>query len=206
MALYKAQVAIKWTSGLPEDVTVNTFHFESNDSAFVIGTVPGVLENMYAIIDGTYSNVVAQNGHTIKIYSMADPEPRAPIYDGTFNFASAPSGNPLPTEVALCCSYQADRVSGEPQRRRRGRIYLGPFHTGALTTAGRPHADLINDAVAFGNFLAAASSGWTGTKWVVWSEVDASSAVVTNGWVDNAFDTQRRRGVAPTTRTTFDDT
>jgi hypothetical protein len=42
---------------------------------------------------------------------------------------------------------------------------------------------------------------WT---WIVVSEVAGlNDVIVTNGWVDNAFDIQRRRGVTPTSRSTF---
>jgi hypothetical protein len=39
--------------------------------------------------------------------------------------------------------------------------------------------------------------------WVVWSEADQDAGSVFDGWIDNAFDTQRRRGVQASSRTTW---
>jgi hypothetical protein len=41
-----------------------------------------------------------------------------------------------------------------------------------------------------------------------WSEatLGLASINVDHGWIDNAFDTQRRRGIRPDTRTEFDGT
>jgi hypothetical protein len=47
---------------------------------------------------------------------------------------------------------------------------------------------------------AIASASW---DWVVYSPTDDAYHEVANGWVDNAWDTQRRRGYKPTSRTTF---
>lgn len=203
MALFKAQVTLFMTTNILEDAVVNTFWFESSDSAEIIADVPGVLDTAYENVKGIFPSTVKQTGHSIKIYSMADPEPRAPIYDGTFAFSTAPSGNPTAPELALCCSFQAARVSGEPQARRRGRVYVGPHDSGAFASDGRPSTDVITAVAAFGQDLLDGFGLMTSGAWVVYSPTDASSAAVTNGWVDDAWDIQRRRGVAPTSRTLF---
>lgn len=203
MPHFKAQVTLAMASNIPEDNVVNTFHFESSDPAFMAATVPVALKDAYQIIRPMLPVTVKQNGHSIKVYSMAQPEPRVPIYDGTFNFTTAPSGDPMPPEVALCCSFQAARISGDDQRNRRGRVYLGPHRKNGLETDGRPHPDVISQAAAFGQFLLDASDGWANTKWVVYSPTNGTMANVVNGWVDNAWDTQRRRGIRPTARTLF---
>lgn len=202
MGLYKATVTLKMTTNIPEDSVVNSYWFESSDSAEIIADVPGVLDGAYEVVKGIFPSTVKQNDHVIKIYNMSDPEPRAPIYESTFGFSSAPTGNPTAPELALCFSFQGARVSGEPQASRRGRVYVGPHDSGAFATDGRPHADVIAAVAAFGQYLLDGFELMTSGDWVVWSPTTASSAVVTNGWVDNAWDIQRRRGVAPTARTT----
>ena len=39
--------------------------------------------------------------------------------------------------------------------------------------------------------------------WVLWSRANNAMFNVVGGWVDNAFDTIRKRGNAPTARTTW---
>jgi hypothetical protein len=94
-------------------------------------------------------------------------------------------------------------VSGQPQARKRGRIYLGPFDTTQLNADGRIlpacQTTIRNAAQA----LLTASDVALDWSWAVYSPTNASGVIVDNGWVDNEWDTQRRRGRAATTRSTF---
>ena len=98
--------------------------------------------------------------------------------------------------------------------RRRGRIYLGPLAAVAAdSSTGRPNTSFVtaikNAAAAY---LASVTTDGTFT-WVVHSHTTGASpgtydetgnsVTVNQGWVDNAWDTQRRRGMAPTTRSAF---
>lgn len=234
-SVIRAQVALQAATGLPEDVTVNTFHFETPVGDEVAGAVavePSLVAFYTGDPDGAGAGVnlssfmsteVAQNGHTIKFYDMADATPRVPIHEASFNLAAAPNGDPLPGEVACVLSFQGDKVSGLSQARRRGRIYLGRLDKDS-STAGRPSASLITSLTEAGRALLLASQAAVSWSWIVYSAAfdgttkDENGAVVphptraaypatytyvTSGWVDNAFDTQRRRGLAATTRTTF---
>jgi hypothetical protein len=100
-------------------------------------------------------------------------------------------------------SFQGTPLSGTPQSRRRGRIYFGPFRTSGLNTQGRPAAGLITSLVNAGDALLAASDAAANWQWVIWSPTTGLEVGVANGWVDDEFDTQRRRGRVPTARTTF---
>jgi hypothetical protein len=62
-----------------------------------------------------------------------------------------------------------------------------------ITTLAKALRDLIDASV-------------TETTWslAVYSVADAVAREVTNGWVDNAWDTQRRRGIDATARTLVD--
>jgi len=103
-------------------------------------------------------------------------------------------------------SFQGERTSGQSQARRRGRVYLGPFGSSAGdTTSGRPSSGLrggiITAAAAFG-VQSQAAIEWV---WGVISTAGPSMSFseVKDGWVDDAWDTQRRRGEGATLRTTF---
>jgi hypothetical protein len=115
----------------------------------------------------------------------------------------------LPDEVACCLSYRHFPYdAGINPQSQRGRIYFGPLNPDAFEGSGG--GDEWNTpprpATAFKNILAAAASDLEDANdadntWIVYSRVLDQGFAVTDGWIDNAFDTQRRRGVAATART-----
>jgi hypothetical protein len=216
------QVRFARDNGLPEDVVINTFHFESAAGTLVTnleaqafaGRVSDFYLNTYApstVPVRTYiSNVLANVGHEIRVYDMGLPKPRAPIY--TQALAMTTGGSALPSEVAICLSYRAPLISGVPPARRRGRIYIGPLGTGTnvlgVTDISdvRPQPTMQNTLVD--SALGALATPGTSGPWVVASQPDPlgpyTLSTITHLWVDNAFDTQRRRGAKPTSRVTRD--
>lgn len=205
MPHFKAVATIKMTTGIPEDDAENVWHFQGLVDEDTYSDIEIALVNFYDTMRLEFSGKVAQTGHDITIYNMADTPPRAPVFQNTFALTSAPSGGPQASEVALCLSFQGVRISGEPQRNRRGRIYFGPLDTTVVDSDGRPASAFVTKLAGAGegiiDDLATAAHG---TLWVVYSTVTGDLVPVTNGWVDNAFDIQRRRGLAPTSRTTFE--
>lgn len=203
MANVKCTVSLQMVSGIAADKSVNVFHFISDKVPATNAAILTALQAFYNQIGTKFGGSVAQNGHTVQMYDLADPQPRAPFYSTTFGLTSAPTGNSLPQEVALCLSFQGNRVSGESQARRRGRVYIGPFSSSQVDSSGRPVSALVSSLVTAGAGLLAAANAAPEWQWGIWSTVDNEMVTVTNGWVDNAFDTQRRRGLDPTTRTTW---
>lgn len=203
MTTLRIMVSLNMASGIPEDRSVNTFHVTGP-------TVPDptglnvVFQTYYTALKPWFPAEVAEFAHNVKVYNLADPEPRVAIYDENFDFATAPTGDPLPSEVALCVSYHVAYAPGEPKARYRGRHYIGPLNTTALGADGRPDPDLVTDAAgAFSDLnddLASMDSWFLG----VYSRTDATMRQpITGAWIDNAFDIQRRRGLAPTSRHNF---
>jgi hypothetical protein len=162
--------------------------------------------NVYSIgASGAMAPWVVGANASLKVYNIADPTPRAPVYESILPISGdAAASSYLPLEVAICLSFQADQISGVPQARRRGRVFLGGF--GIVASPGDtdqfPQVDSIVTAAIASEATDLATGlladGWV---WSVFSRVNNSSAPVSNGWVDNEFDTQRRRGVLATART-----
>jgi len=202
MPNYEIQITTFPASNLVEDAVTNSW---STDAVAVGGailhkdTILVLMETMRPF----FSNLVRQSNHTWKIYDRADPKPRAPLFMGLWAFTLAPTGNPLPTESALCLSFQGPLLSGVPQARRRGRVYLGPFNVTSLDLVGRPTVAIRNALRNAGEVMRVASAAAGTYKWAVFSSVTGTPTTVTNGWVDDEFDTQRRRGRKPTTRVVF---
>lgn len=214
MAFYRFTVTLQGASLLPEDQYVNSFHFDHVEPVVITDydNVRDMLRDFYAVspVGGTgsissFMSSRIQTVATVRAYDLGDPIPRAPRYESTFNMAARASGDPLPEEVALVLSFERPRISGTPQSRRRNRIYLGPFAESANGTDARPSAALrTNIARAARDMLDAsnASVRWT---WEVNSPTYNEHGPVVGGWIDDAWDTQRRRGQASSTRLLWDD-
>jgi hypothetical protein len=216
MGWARAQMAWLRDTGLTEDVITNTWYFQGDaDAAIDSGTaqeIADALSLFYLSIDGSLASVLSGT-FDIKVYDMADDEPRAPVL--TDSYVATPGGSSLPAELAVCMSFRGANTSGVNMRRRRGRLYLGPLTSTAM--ANPPTNDVqvsttfisaVDTAYAA---LAAAlpSVGSTGFNHMVYSPTERAAGgslndafeVVTQVHVDNAFDIQRRRGGAATTRT-----
>lgn len=202
MPNYAVQIVMFPASNVIEDATTNTWSCEAADSAGALLFTNAVVA-FYNGIRDRFSTLTRQNNHVYKIFDRADPTPRQPVLEGLWNFTAAPTGNPLPPEVAKCLSFQGVAVSGVPQARRRGRVYLGPFNTSTLGTNGRPTTALTDDIRDDAQVLLTASKAATTWFWTVWSDTLGTGVEVDNGWVDDEWDTMRSRGRDATYRDLF---
>ena len=213
---WQVNVTIPYFSAIPEDVIVNTWHFvygpggptDTNYGELTLDIAQFYLDTYSAIGAGlTWAPWVRPDQATMKVYDLTDPTPRAPVYEVARDLsASTSSSSTITPETAICLSFQADKLSGVSQSSRRGRVYLGGLGVGQ--TAGSASLfPQLSSAIRTGiatNASALLSDtlghDWT---WIVWSRLLGTGAAVTNGWVDNAMDTQRRRGQTATARTTW---
>lgn len=220
MGVAMVQMRLARVGGLTEDVVVNTFHFITPTPGQVTPTEAGTVQKKVSdFYTGTWApstqpvrnwlgNGIANTGHETRVYDLQQPKPRAPILNAFHTIT--PGTSMLPAEVAICLSYRAPLVSGTNPRRRRGRIYIGPLSQGAVSgaTAGDARPDTAMTAAilnaAKGSLMEDVGVG----DWAVASEPEAGGPLtlvpITHCWVDNAFDTQKRRGGKPTSRTTID--
>lgn len=202
MPFFTTQVTCPTADNDVANFATNTYHFEADDLT-ALGLVHTALQALYNTWRPQMSGLVRQNNWNIKSYDDTDPEPRAPVLETNFNLTVAPAGGGLPPEVALCLSFQGSRVSGVPQARRRGRVYL-PFLLGTANgTDGRPVAGCITAATNCGQGLLTASDAAATWSWITFSRVAPGYSIILDGWVDNEWDTQRRRGRRYTTRSLF---
>jgi hypothetical protein len=220
MTVLLAQITLEPSTHMPEDRFVNTFHFITNDPAASMIGIRNALNEFYAsdteqvtnqqvageraIINYFGPQIDPGNLHTGKLYDLADAKPRQPILEWNPNLVEI-GDTSFPAEVAVCCSYYADSESGDNEARRRGRVFLGPLAAVSATQG-------LDDArvnPAFAQVIAKAATRLANsTGWCIYSPttdnegatLDESAYLVSGGWVDNAFDTQRRRGMRATSR------
>lgn len=224
MAVHLITATFDHISGLSEDRMVNTFHFEGDSTIAIVGNAFDMVEDFYttdptglgiSVSDRLSSGLAGT--WTLRAYNLEDAPPRVPV-DERAGTAFTPGTGRLPSEVSVVLSFQAVPQSGIPQARRRNRIYVGPLsETGVLGSNGRPSAGIIDVLAGAARDMKQASDASINMNWVVYSptiagpestgnpppNVAGAFALVNNGWVDDAFDTQRRRGLAPTARTLF---
>ncbi len=199
-------------TGLPEDRYITSWAFRTADNlpptaanlADANNTVAGFFSQMTAPATTTIANYISSAVNLplcyATAYKLGDSVPRAP-FRTNHNLGAIPQSAPIPSEVALCASFYSTRNLP----RRRGRIYVGPFSTGVMEAdsgngMARPKA-LIITALTTSMKRMQSQAVALNLRWCVLSQRDAVLRDVTDGWVDNAFDTQRRRGEAASSRT-----
>lgn len=203
MPNYRLQAIIKTTTGLPRDYATNTWYVTADDLT-AAQAARTALAARYLTFSSYFAGnaVVVVGGLEIKIYDMAQPEPRVPL--STANFSLNPqTGDALPPEVALVLSYRADYLSGVAAASRRGRVYMPFLIESSNGTDGRPAAPIIAALAAFGTGFLADSTSATTWSWMQHSTKLDAYANVAAGFVDNEWDTQRRRGRRSTSRTNW---
>lgn len=221
----KVAVELQAINGLDEDNVVNNWSIIAAtgwDPAADLLEISGPLDNFYDGFSGTLSNSLARGAASIemKFYDVTahlDGSPHgSPVATdlGSLTGAAA-SPTDMPSEVAFVVTLRGDGAAeaavsapdgpdggtalDRPKQRRTGRLYFGPWTIVDLTTLGRPSATLRtgmrNSMATLQTALAA-----NGHSVAVWSRKNASFYELVSVETDDAWDTQRRRGVAPTSR------
>jgi hypothetical protein len=199
----RAQVILHTVDNVPENYVSNSWCFRLDSTAGAGGLLTPILKDFYDDITSWLSPVLSGLSNEIKYSLLPGTKPNYPFEEDVFSISPVPTGSALPDELAVCMSFQGDRQAGFPQSRRRGRLYIGPLDSTAAS-ANRPNPTILAGLGTAAATLKLAVDAIGGTAaWCVWSTVDQASVPVADGWIDNAFDVQRRRGVLPTSRTTF---
>lgn len=202
------------TAGLGAPTSTERDNLEGDLIDFYVTTPASGVRAVGAYISGEYTR--ATSGCSIELYHIVVGALGSPFHIVNFTLPAASSLQPIPHEVSACLSFHADLTgvaeelpdTTRPRAQRRGRVYIGPLTTHALqnpggdNTASRVHSNLRNDATLAAARLKAAAAS-THPTWCVWSRHGVVLRPVVGGYMDDAFDTHRARGLKPTTRTTF---
>jgi len=197
MAIVRAHV--NWGVGgpIPKNDILNVPHFNIAGLSGLVDTdwqdfADGLCD---AVSDWQSANAQAKD-LTVTLY---DAEAEAPNYPKAI--ATKVTGNNTianwPRELAVCLSFYSEHN----RPRQRGRLYLCPglmFNSNGLDT--RPTDAIMEKMMDFGAVLEAV--GGVNVDWCIWSRVDRKARKVTDYWVDDEWDVQRRRGLISTKRMT----
>jgi hypothetical protein len=212
-------------NGTTRDEYVNTFWLETDHDPRVATGSGGTWGDAIALaIDQMWTNVDSESHSLIQYMSArwagqsvtkfyaassligdATAHLGPPIYIADTGPVLAPPDElGLPEECSACLSYNVV-PSGVRPGRARGRIYIGPLNVHAMDELadhdqpthinGVLQALMLLQGASLMASLAAAS-----VTWCLFSRANAAAYPITNFSVDNAFDTIRNRGSAPSLR------
>ncbi len=159
----------------------------------------------------------------MKVYNVAgvlNGQPHgSPIAQDTGTLPAPISGAQLPAEVASVLTLRSEGWAlapveapdggdpgvalDRPKQRYTGRIYVGPLNVTAQDSSG------AKVGTGFQQYMRESFNATRdllvgyGHAPCVWSRADGIFREVTHVQTDDAFDTQRRRGISPTLRTTL---
>lgn len=220
-----AVVTLNKKSMIPKDAVQNRFAFTTGTvpaSVAELAEISSLIDNFYNAAQSTGVGVThwmasslnpANNSHSIDFYDLTGhlngTSHGSPFRTEPFTLAGLPANEGLPDECAICISYHSDfGVDREsvgntrPKARDRGRMYIGPLATGCVSIP-----DPNKEAVVTPNCLSTMRDAMSTlvvnpnlVTWCLWSRADAALKPVVGGFVDNAFDVQRRRGNAASNR------
>lgn len=196
---FRFQVAARDTARPTRDEVVTTCYFEA------LGLIDtDELASDVADLFASYRPYPAGLDEIeVRVYDTETPPPNPPLSVEVSPITSN-SGPSAPREVALCLSYRAgvasDTAGPGGGKRRRGRMYIGPWSVGEMSE--RPLLAAGGDPGDYLRILAEGLQeiGGVDIDWVQFSPSDDVGTPVTFWFVDDEWDTIRSRGLEPTTR------
>jgi hypothetical protein len=186
--VYRAQCAVWHDSLSPKDAMMINPCFRDEG----LTSAPQTLANdLAAVIDGF---TLGSQQVRVRMYDVHGGKPNYPKGEKIIGANLAPASTTL-REVAVCLSF----YSSQNAPKRRGRLYV-PY--GWLTVGNSVDLRPTNAIRSTVGGLASQLGGLGGidVDWVVYSETDDAAHSVTDWWVDDEWDIQRRRGLLATTR------
>ena len=202
MSLVRSEVVLSKAGDLPRDFITNTV-YHTFSAGFLLGgpdwqSHADNVRDCYtgAAAGHSSANTGAACNIDVKVYNMSDAKPR-PLQAISHHVGAGgadPSGEG-PPQVCLCMSYFA----GRNLKHERGRIFVGPMGT-AQTNQRRPDNSTLAAVLELGHALW--DVGGADVTWVLYRPTTNDTADITDIWVDNSWDIQRRRQLKSTNRVT----
>jgi hypothetical protein len=193
MAIYRAQVSWGGDTSFPRDRMVITPHFKDTNLPGT-GDVQGLADDLATGIAALTQPGSGGREVIVKMYDAESHPSGPPLATKILSPGVTPAAT-APREIALCLSF----FSGTNTPSRRGRLYLPVVcFWGSAISSARPTTTQQDAAAAFVPVFT--ELGGVDVDWVVYSRKNNSAHSVTNWFIDDEWDTQRRRGLRPSAR------
>jgi len=191
MAVLRMECAWQIDSNAPTDRLIITPHFKDVNIPFTDTDTQNLCNDLATGLDNW---AVTKTQLTVKAYDAQAPKPNYPKATAIKNSGTILTASSN-RDLALCLSFYG--TVNHP--RTRGRLYIPACIPAiAATTAFAQTAAITKVAALVPLFT---GLGGIDVDWVVFSRADNTSHPITNWFIDNSWDTQRRRGPRATTRT-----
>ena len=211
--IQRAVVELARISGIPHDTVMNTWHFDiPAGSSTDATTIETALRTLYSSISTKFASNLS-GAMTIAWYNLTTLPAGPPWRTVVMTPIGPGTGNPLPDNDAIVISFHADLTGipefapgTRPRQSRRGRVYLGPLDSATVVTDSPNHRPRVDPALLttlktqLTTFLSTMTDS-SGVHWQVYSPKGHTIHPVVGGWVDNRFDSVRRRQEDATSRT-----
>lgn len=216
-------------SQIPEDAVVTTWYFGSYTlaaadlftkahglvSAFWNTAVPAVGQNIAHFLSPTISRqpaALTYDGYNAHAWeSLVLGPPFATVTDALDPISAGTE--PGVDEVACVLSYhsslaglgEGSEAGPRPRARHRGRLYIGPLDHARCVSSNTTNTVFLPNFTQCISEAALRLMQNAGGDWCQFSRTERSARQVTGGFVDNAPDIQRRRGIKATLRNVWGD-
>ena len=151
------------------------------------------------------TNIAFQETYDLTAFNAGTGGLGPPIVTNFFTLASTAQA-PGPQQLCCALSFHANDAAipehgpkTRPKSRYRGRLFLGPLGTTAVSNTGG-NKGVVNPLLQTDLKLIASALLTAEPSWGVWSRKDKIVRPIVGGWVDDTLDTQRRRNTDPVTR------
>lgn len=201
----RIEVTLNPAAGSRERI-MNTWHI-ATVGATPKGTAAGDFVNtflnaFYQTIDTQLSSELTGAVPLVRCFDLIEPKPRQPFAEMSLTTLACGTHRSQ-REAAVCLSYRAAYASGVTPKRRRGRIFLGPFNANLVATAtGKLDPTMKSALVGAAQTLLDAHQASALWSWVVYSPTtdvlgtgETGMYEVISAWIDDEIDIQRRRGL-----------
>lgn len=191
-----ALVQLRWqrnrpTGQPPEDVMVNTLHFQCSTGGLVAGDADDFITHLALFVNATLNASISEDVFIAEARFYDMPAVAGPLGAPAFTrvdplaHGGAGRAGTMPPQVALTVTLQV------AARRHWGRIYVGGL-TYVILDDGRANAAILpNLADDFRDFALAQIGSGQGLY--VWNRATWAAQEVREISIDDVFDVQRRR-------------
>jgi len=193
VAVYRLSCGIQATTAFPRDRVYINPHFETT-TVLIADDADRLCEDLADALMG-WVLYAGSWEISVKAYKAEGVPPHKPVGAAVRNPGAAGAAG-QPRELACCLSFYA----GTNSPSRRGRLYIPLFVVSAQQATERIGVPVRGKVGQLPAIFAAL--GGADVDWVVWSKTNGQANKVTNWFVDDEWDTVRRRGLKALTRDT----
>lgn len=182
----------------PRDWMTNTVSFNSGAPTVTTAqwqALADAVKGVWFATSGSWVHYGNSFGGKVVCYDRADATPRAEKAVSIFTPGTWATTINFPRQIACCLSFYSLRNL----KRQRGRVYLPPSNS--MTVVDGIGTAQMNQFLGLGTQLATVAGALT-PVWTheVWSVAGDTDHPVSNYWVNDVWDTQRRREPKESTR------